>query len=133
MLETNSGNDKLDRQNKRLRIIVFALAVLLIGLGVCAFIAINHYNAEASIQYELGYQDGKEAANAETQNDSSYTTNDTEEADHSNNASNDTVYVTDTGSCYHQAGCSYLRSSSHAISLEEAIDEGYEPCSRCCN
>lgn len=41
-----------------------------------------------------------------------------------------TVYVTATGSKYHRAGCSYLKSS-RAISLSDAIAAGYTPCSRC--
>lgn len=41
-----------------------------------------------------------------------------------------TVYVTDTGSKYHNAGCSYLKSK-HEIRLSVAIDMGYTPCSRC--
>ena len=41
-----------------------------------------------------------------------------------------TVYVTNTGSKYHRAGCSYLKSSN-AISLSDAIARGCTPCSRC--
>lgn len=40
-----------------------------------------------------------------------------------------TVYVTNTGECYHRSGCSYLRSKI-PISLEDA-KAGYRPCSRC--
>lgn len=43
-----------------------------------------------------------------------------------------TVYVTNSGKKYHHAGCQYLANSKIAISLEDAIDEGYEPCSKCC-
>lgn len=43
----------------------------------------------------------------------------------------DTVFVTETGTKYHLAGCSYLRSSSYEITLEEAEGQGYTPCSRC--
>jgi competence protein ComEC len=42
-----------------------------------------------------------------------------------------TVYVTDTGSKYHTANCKYLKKSKHAISLDGAKAEGYEPCSVC--
>ena len=42
----------------------------------------------------------------------------------------DIVYVTKTGSCYHIEGCSYLKSSI-PISLTDARDKGYKPCSRC--
>ena len=41
------------------------------------------------------------------------------------------VYVTESGSKYHREDCSYLSSSSIPISLEQAIMEGKEPCSRC--
>ncbi len=39
-----------------------------------------------------------------------------------------TVYITDTGSKYHNAGCRHLKESKHAISLSEAQARGYEPC-----
>ncbi len=39
-----------------------------------------------------------------------------------------TVYITDTGSKYHNAGCRHLKESRHAISLSEAQARGYEPC-----
>lgn len=41
------------------------------------------------------------------------------------------VYITDSGSKYHAAGCSYLKNSSTEIELDDAISEGYTPCSRC--
>lgn len=43
----------------------------------------------------------------------------------------ETVYITKTGSKYHSAGCSYLRSSCIPISKSKAIARGYTPCSRC--
>lgn len=42
-----------------------------------------------------------------------------------------TVYITDTGEKYHESDCRYLWRSCHEISLEEAIDSYYEPCSVC--
>ena len=42
----------------------------------------------------------------------------------------ETVYVTNTGECYHKDGCSYLKSKNE-ISLKEAEAQGYRPCSRC--
>lgn len=41
------------------------------------------------------------------------------------------VYVTKSGKKYHRKDCQYLRKSSRAISLKEAVKKGYEPCSRC--
>ena len=40
------------------------------------------------------------------------------------------VYVTETGSKYHSAGCQYLRKSKLPIILDDARDM-YGPCSRC--
>lgn len=42
-----------------------------------------------------------------------------------------TVYITDTGECYHSYGCQYLKKSCIAISLSDAVNQGYRPCSRC--
>ncbi len=41
------------------------------------------------------------------------------------------VYVTESGEKYHEAGCSHLSDSSIPITLEQALQEGKEPCSRC--
>lgn len=48
------------------------------------------------------------------------------QADQSN-----TVYVTNSGTKYHRAGCGYLRSSKIAMSRAEAKEKGYTACSRC--
>ena len=42
-----------------------------------------------------------------------------------------TVYVTKTGKKYHRAGCSSLKTTGSAISLQDAVDQCYTPCSRC--
>lgn len=49
----------------------------------------------------------------------------------SNTEKSETVYVTKTGKKYHSANCSYLKSSSLSMTLDDAIDAGYTPCSRC--
>ena len=41
------------------------------------------------------------------------------------------VYITNTGSKYHRSTCSYLRRSKIGISEDDAIAQGYTPCSRC--
>lgn len=41
------------------------------------------------------------------------------------------VFITKTGKKYHLSSCSTLRSSSIAITLEEAVARGYEPCTIC--
>lgn len=40
------------------------------------------------------------------------------------------VYVANTGSKYHRAGCSYLLSS-RSMTIAQAERSGFEPCSRC--
>jgi len=42
-----------------------------------------------------------------------------------------TVYVTDTGECYHRKGCRYLSSSRIAMKLSSAKADGYRACSVC--
>jgi methylphosphotriester-DNA--protein-cysteine methyltransferase len=41
------------------------------------------------------------------------------------------VYITKSGEKYHTENCSSLRNSKTAITLEEAVLQGYEPCQRC--
>ena len=41
------------------------------------------------------------------------------------------VYITRTGKKHHADGCRYLIKSKIPISLKEAIQRGYTPCSRC--
>ena len=42
-----------------------------------------------------------------------------------------TVYITNSGSKYHKANCSYLSKSKISIDLSKAKSQGYEPCSKC--
>jgi uncharacterized membrane protein YgcG len=43
----------------------------------------------------------------------------------------DTVYITNTGECYHRDGCSSLSRSRIPIDRSSAIAQGYRACSRC--
>jgi len=43
----------------------------------------------------------------------------------------DYVYITQTGSTYHRADCSYLSESKLKITLQEAIARGYTACKKC--
>jgi hypothetical protein len=47
------------------------------------------------------------------------------------NAFSQTVYITKTGKKYHVQTCGYLSRSSIAISLSDAVESGYTPCSVC--
>lgn len=42
-----------------------------------------------------------------------------------------TVYVTNTGECYHSSSCSSLRYSKFQRTLEYAVNNGYRSCSNC--
>ena len=41
------------------------------------------------------------------------------------------VYITNTGTKYHRETCNSLRRSKIPITLEQAIERGYEPCGNC--
>jgi len=41
------------------------------------------------------------------------------------------VYITNTGSKYHRETCNSLRRSKIPVTLEQAIERGYEPCRNC--
>ena len=101
--------------------------------------------------YQEGYDKGKEeaeaaaqaaketAAAASSQTSRSVSAGSTSSGSTSANTSTTsssygdsvTVYVTDTGSKYHMAGCQYLRQSQHARTLSQAKSQGYTACSRC--
>ncbi len=48
-----------------------------------------------------------------------------------NNPAQSLVYITETGEKYHRRNCRYLFRSKLKISLEEAVEKGYVPCSVC--
>lgn len=73
--------------------------------------------------WQKGYESGTRRSNS-VANMPKYTPPDT------STTTSDVVYVTRSGSKYHKAGCSYLKSS-YEMSRSEAIAAGYEPCSRC--
>lgn len=75
--------------------------------------------------YDTGYSDGRSDA-FEYINEWLYN----HYGDGADEYYSQTVYVTDTGDKYHREGCSYLLSSN-PITLRQAINRGYTPCSRC--
>ncbi len=47
-------------------------------------------------------------------------------------ASGDTVvYITKTGECYHTSKCSSLKKSKIQTTMQEAVNKGLRPCSKC--
>ena len=77
--------------------------------------------------YENGYADGYEEGYGDCLYD--YNIEDPDYA--SPQTTEETVYITTSGSKYHRSGCSYLRKSKIAISLSDAKARGYTACSRC--
>lgn len=49
----------------------------------------------------------------------------------SQNSTAQTVYTTKTGEKYHAANCRYLKHSKKEITLEQAVNFGYQACSIC--
>lgn len=49
----------------------------------------------------------------------------------SSTQSQPSVFVTQSGKKYHKADCYYLSSAATKMTKEEAIENGYEPCSKC--
>ncbi len=41
------------------------------------------------------------------------------------------VHITRTGAKYHAEGCRFLSRSDIPVPLSKAIEDGYEPCSKC--
>ncbi len=76
----------------------------------CSFYIYNIGNAEQENFYPCPYCFGETSNTSDTKTE--------------------IVYITNTGSKYHRAGCSYLKSKK-AITKEQAISQGYSPCSRC--
>jgi hypothetical protein len=41
------------------------------------------------------------------------------------------IVVTAQGKVFHRPGCPYIHGPAHPISAEDAVREGYTPCTRC--
>lgn len=122
--------------------LLFIAAAFYVGTEYRAsdMISLSDANAQITAAEQSSYQDGFKAGEDYGYN-SGYSKgyNAAKNAGSSNwtvtynggsNTQEQTVYVTDTGSKYHRAGCSYL-ISSNAISLSDALARGYTACSRC--
>lgn len=117
--------DRLNAQNLKLRkfpYICGALVALCIGLSIFSIVYGNtRYGAGYAQGYAQGHTAGYEAGGADMK--SMYSKPDYSKAT--------TVYITSSGSRYHEKGCSYLSDSAFPVSLKDATSEGYTPCSRC--
>lgn len=101
---------------KRARILLCVLAVLFIISLVETIYLWNNYELHAQTYYEAGYNDGLGQKALQTQAETHVYT---------------WVYVTGSGEKYHEEDCRYVNDSSKCISLEDAINRGYTPCSVC--
>ncbi len=90
------------------------------------------WNCSPSDTWQAGEPTGNSSDNkTETEDAYNAGTSNNSDIDNSIDIKELKVYVTDSGSKYHLAGCSYLSESSNELSLEEAKKEGYMPCSKC--
>lgn len=97
----------------RLSFVAAILAICCIGLSVFCY-----YNGKS--MYQKGEIAGYEQGVADTK--SKYS---------ASNSSGVKVYVTPSGSRYHEKGCDYLSDKAFPISLKEAKKNGYTACSKC--
>lgn len=90
------------------------LAICCIGLSVfCYYNGKSMYQKGETAGYEQGIADTKSKYSA-------------------SNSSGVKVYVTPSGSRYHEKGCDHLsKSKAFQISLREAKKSGYTACSKC--
>jgi hypothetical protein len=90
------------------------LAICCIGLSIvfCYYNGKSMYQKGEAAGYEQGIADTKSKYSA-------------------SNSSGVKVYVTPSGSRYHEKGCDYLSDKAFQISLKEAKKNGYTACSKC--
>ena len=79
--------------------------------------------------HAVGYTDGRKSVPWSDNNSSS--TYSSGSSSYSSEPQSYTVYITKTGEKYHSYGCQYLRQSCIAIDKDDAIAQGYSPCSKC--
>lgn len=87
--------------------------------------------AKAEAEEAARAQAEAEAAAAEAQAQAEAEARARAEAEAQAQTNAQTVYITNTGSKYHNPGCRYLKKSKIPISLGDAIAQGYEPCKVC--
>lgn len=96
----------------------------------------NNYDTGYNAGYYNGYKDGIKAKESGSTTVKSGGGSDSQAASSAPGTQPEqpvgqVVYITDTGSKYHNWGCQYLSQSCYEISLDDAIAQGYTACSRC--
>lgn len=87
--------------------------------------------SDLASEYDDSYSDGYSEGYTDGYGDCLYDY-DIDDPDYASpKTTEETVYITTSGSKYHRSGCSYLSKSQIAISLSDAQSRGYTACSRC--
>ncbi len=134
----------------------FILVALIIGIIFSAYLVNNKIQTTYDEAYEIGHESGfnegydtgynvgYNSGHSDGFFEGLFTDTTTQETTSTDSALNSysyeeeatdkqsiTVYITKTGSKYHKDGCQYLSQSKIPITLQDAIDQGYTPCSKC--
>ena len=137
---------------KNSRLISILLSVLIIISGINLFVGVSNTikirqlentppvviekaESEASTtekQTMTFRNDTTENTTEASPNTKEPTEKDTDSEKPSEKVKNSSVcYVTSSGTKYHKDGCSYLKKTKTKMTVQEAKDCGYSPCSRC--
>lgn len=102
-----------------------------------AIILDDTYKKAYDCGYDAGYEDGKKTITAvlKSTETAKEATSDTSANENSSNLpteiSEDTVYITKSGSKYHKETCHTLRGNGTPINLEDAKNKGKDACKIC--
>ena len=127
----------------------FLLFAAALTLFFCLVVLPAAGSSSQSTGYNLGYQSGYDAGRASVRSSGSFSGASSGSSSGSSSGISSpaklpasaqppsdqnkttTVYITATGHKYHRYSCSYLANSCYSISLSDAVNSGYGPCSRC--
>ncbi|MBO4900279.1 MAG: hypothetical protein J5509_08295 [Lachnospiraceae bacterium] len=91
----------------------------------------KHYIEHGKAEGRLPYADAPKPSSSTKTSTSAPAVTNNRASSANQNKTTTTVYITNTGSKYHNAGCRYLKNSKIAIDLADAKEQGYEPCKVC--
>ena len=123
----------------------FLLFAAALTLFFCLVVLPAAGSSSQSTGYNLGYQSGYDAGRASVRSSGASSGSSSGSSSGISSPTNipasaqlpsdqnktTTVYITATGHKYHRYSCSYLANSCYSISLSDAVNNGYGPCSRC--
>lgn len=108
----------IDLKLKYQKMLFLTLIVLICMLFLIG--AFFYGNIKYNAGYEVGYSEGYEAGVTITKRKYA-----------NSSGTQVTVYVDPSGNKYHEKGCLYLSNDAITISLKDATDSGYAPCTEC--